>query len=252
MTLPGPAVLLVAVLLFTTVMAWPVMAAPPPPVDQPPTWSSLSTPQQSALAPLRRDWATIDAQRKQKWLEVAGRFPTMPEAERQRVQARMAEWARMTPEERGRARLQFQESRQFSAEERQSRWDAYQALTEDERRALAQRQSAAGPSTSQARPPTTTADPKKSNILTPGRQAVTKPVAPTVLQAKPGATTTLMSTKPAPPAHQQAGMPKIVASEGFVNPNTLLPKRGPQGAAVRAASTPAATPSASPAADLPQ
>ena len=37
-------------------------------------------------------------------------------------------------------------------------------------------------------------------------------------------------------------MPKIVASEGFVNPNTLLPERGPQGAAVRPASNPATHP----------
>ena len=229
--------LLAAALLFATAVAWPVMAAPPPPVDQPPTWQSLNAAQQGALAPLRRDWATIDGPRKQKWLELAGRFSSMPDAERQRVQTRMTAWARLTPDERGRARLQFQESRQFSAEERQSRWEAYQALPDDERRALAQRPRAAVPAASQSPPATAGADPK-SNILPPGRQAISKPVAPTVLQAQPGATTTLMSTKPAPPAHQQAGMPKIVASEGFVNPNTLLPKRGPQGAAVRSASAP--------------
>jgi hypothetical protein len=145
----------------------------------------------------------------------------------------------MSPDERGRARLQFQESRQFSAEERQSRWEAYLALPDDERRALAQRPRPPVPATAQAPPPATATDPKR-NVLPPGRQAVTKPVAPTVVQAKPGATTTLMSTKPAAPAHQQAGMPKIVASEGFVNPNTLLPKRGPQGAAVQSAAPPAA------------
>jgi hypothetical protein len=224
-----------AALLLAAAMAWPAVAAPPPPVDQPPTWQSLNAGQRTALAPLRRDWPTIDAQRKQKWLEVAGRFQTMPETERQRVQARMAEWARMSPDERGRARLQFQESRQFSPEERQSRWDAYQALPESERRALAQRTRETVPAAPRALPPAKAADPK-SNILPPGRQAATKPVAPTVLQAQPGATTTLMSTRPAPPAHQQAGMPKIVASEGFVNPNTLLPNRGPQGAAMQSAS----------------
>ena len=239
----GQAFLLVAALLFATAVAWPVMAAPPPPVDQPPTWQSLNAAQQSVLAPLRRDWSTIDATRKQKWLELAGRFSAMPEAERQRIQARMTAWARMTPDERGRARLQFQESRQFSAEERQSRWEAYQALPDDERKALAQRPKVTDATASRTRPSADLADPK-SNIVPPGRLAVAKPVAPTVLQAKPGATTTLMSTKQAPPAHQQAGMPKIVASEGFVNPHTLLPERGPQGAAMR--------PVANPAADLPQ
>ena len=52
-------------------------------------------------------------------------------------------------------------------------------------------------------------------------------------QARPGATTTPMTTRAAPPLHQQAGLPKIAATPTFVNPATLLPKRGPQGAAVR-------------------
>ena len=81
--------------------------------------------------------ADIDAPRKQKWLEIAARFPSMPPEERQRIQERMTEWARMTPEERGRARLQFQEARQISPQERQARWDAYLALPAEERRALA-------------------------------------------------------------------------------------------------------------------
>lgn len=200
----------------------------------PPTWASLSKSQQTALAPLQRDWASIDAQRKQKWIEVAGRFPTMPAAERLRVQERMAEWARMTPQERTRARLQFQETRQFSPEDRQARWEAYKALPDDERKALAQR---AKPAAKAAAPVEARASdaPGKRNIVAPTRQAAVKPVAPTVVQAKPGATTSLMSTRAAPPAHQQPGLPKIAATAGFVNPNTLLPQRGPQGAAVSAA-----------------
>jgi hypothetical protein len=47
------------------------------------------------------------------------------------------------------------------------------------------------------------------------------------------------------PAHQHAGMPKIAATPGFVDGNTLLPKRGPQVAGVRPAGSapaPAARP----------
>ena len=65
--------------------------------------------------------------------------------------------------------------------------------------------------------------------------AAPKPVAPTVVQAQPGATTTLISKRPAPPAHQQTGLPKIAATPGFVDKSTLLPQRGPQGAATRSA-----------------
>ena len=49
-----------------------------------------------------------------------------------------------------------------------------------------------------------------------------KSVAPAVVQPKPGASTTLISNKPAaaPPAQAQ----KIVAPPGQVNQSTLLPK----------------------------
>jgi hypothetical protein len=94
---------------------------------------------QAALAPLKQHWAGIDAVRKAKWLVVAQRFPAMPQPERQRVQARMAEWAAMTPSERGRARQNFQELRKLPHEDRQALWEAYRALPDEQKRALAQR-----------------------------------------------------------------------------------------------------------------
>ena len=51
------------------------------------------------------------------------------------------------------------------------------------------------------------------------------------MQAKPGATTTPLSARPSPPLHQQAGLPKVAATPGFVDSKTLLPQRGAQGAA---------------------
>jgi hypothetical protein len=55
------------------------------------------------------------------------------------------------------------------------------------------------------------------------------------VQRGAGATTNLVSKPPAPPLHQQAGLPKVAATPGFVDNATLLPQRGAQGAAVRAA-----------------
>jgi hypothetical protein len=63
---------------------------------------------------------------------------------------------------------------------------------------------------------------------------VVKPVAPTVVQAKPGATTTLMTRAPSPPPHQKPGQPKIEAQPDQVDRTTLLPQRGPQGSGARA------------------
>lgn len=81
----------------------------------------------------------------------------------------------------------------------------------------------------------------------PGYAAPARPVAPTMVQATPGATTTLVTRPPAPPPHQQTGLPKIAATPGFVDSKTLLPKRGPQGAAaVRPAPPAPAAPASRP------
>ncbi len=200
-----------------------------------PSWSQLNAQQRQALGPLEKDWSSIDAPRKAKWLEVSQRFASLPPEEQQRVQARMAEWARLTPAERGRARLNFQESKQLSSEHKQERWDAYQALPDERRRELAARAKprdehasgavAGGPVVAAA-----------ANRKASASSALVKPVSPTVVQAKPGATTTLMTRPVAPPPHQQPGQPTIAAKPNQVDRNTLLPKSGPQAAA--AASSP--------------
>jgi len=201
-------------------------------------WASLTPAQRQVLAPLQRDWNSIDGSQREKWVEVAAKFPTMPADERQRLQARMAEWARMTPAQRASARLQFQEVKRLPAEERQERWKAYQALSPEERGQLAQRArpAARAASAAPARGTTETAAGEgKRNIVSAPPAARSRVVAPTVVQARPGATTTTMSTRATPPLHHQAGLPKIAATPGFVDPDTLLPQRGPQGAAVRTA-----------------
>lgn len=228
------------------------------------TWAALSPAQQVALAPLQKDWASIDGVRQQKWLELAARFPTMPAEERSRIQQRMAQWAGLTPAKRNQVRLQFLEAKQLPAEQRQARWQEYQALSVDEKQAWARqaRQPALAASAPDRSVPRAVArandkrddkgDSKagvktvqgKENLVQAPAPAATRSVAPTTLQAKPGATTRPLNTPASPPAHHQPGLPKIVATEGFVDPATLLPKRGPQGAAVRSALTdpPAAKP----------
>lgn len=196
--------------------AVPVRAA-----ESTPRWSDLSPSQHAALAPLRQDWSTIDADRKRKWLEVAGKFPSMTPDDRSRVQDRMAEWARLSPAERGRARLQFQETRKLSPKDRHERWEAYQSLPPEQRRALASAATAAPKGSSPLSPPV------------PGASASgPRVVAPTVVQAKPGASTLLVSKTPAVAPHVRAhpGAPKIATQRQDVDPATLLPIRGPQAA----------------------
>jgi hypothetical protein len=243
------------VALALTCGATPAFAQGPVPartaVESGKRWNDLTVAQREALSPLQRDWSVIDADRKQKWIEVAARFPSLPVGERSRIQVRMAEWARLSPQERGQARLNFQQAKQIPPEDRQASWSAYESLPAETKRQLAAR--AANPGTAPApgaepvRRPGAPVPPKldraardaaqaKVNIVpNPALAAPPKPVAPTVTRAAPGATTSLISKRPVPPPHQQTGLPKIAATPGFVDKATLLPQRGPQGAATRSA-----------------
>lgn len=196
-----------------------------------PDWAALSAQQRDVLAPLQRDWSGLNAARKAKWLEVAARFPSMPQAEQDRIRQRMAGWAQLTPAERGNARLSFQESKQLSSEEKQLRWEAYQALPAEERNALANR---AKPAAERAGAPQRAAAQPRGAAASAAGTPLIKPIAPTLVQAKPGATTTLMTKPPTPPPHQQPGQPTIAAKPGQVDGRTLLPKSGPQAAAASA------------------
>ena len=202
-------------------------------------WRDLKPNQQAVLRPLEREWPTIGALQKAKWVELSAGFDKRPPAEQARIQTRMSEWARLSTQERSQARLRFQEAKQLPATDRKARWDAYQALSPERKQQLAAR---ATPSASPApRGEAPGQAQAKSNVVpNPALAAAPKVVAPTVVQARPGATTTLITKRPTPPSHQQTGLPKIAATPEFVNRATLLPRRGPQGAATRsaAASTP--------------
>lgn len=222
-------------------------AASKPMPEQGVRWNDLKPAQQTMLKPLDREWSVISSPQKQKWIELSDRFPKMSAAEQARVQERMTEWARLTPLERSQARLNFQEAKQLSVQDRQERWNAYQALSPEQKQQLAARAAPAAPSASEAARKAAIASARsdtKSNIVpNPALSAPPKPIAPSAVQARPGATTTLITKRPAPPSHQQTGLPKIAATPEFVNKATLLPQRGPQGAATRSAAASTATPS---------
>ncbi len=228
-------------------------SASKPAAEEGVSWGELKPAQRAALKPLEAEWPVIGAANKRKWIELSTRVPNMSPDERTRIHERMADWARLTPQERGRARLNFEEAKQLPTLDRKARWEAYQALSPEQKRELADRAvpspAAAGSDASRRNAradrsgkPEREGSQAKSNIVpNPAFSAPPKPIGPTVQQAQPGATTTLMSKRPAPPLHQQTGMPKIAATPEFVDKSTLLPQRGPQGAATRPASEPSPT-----------
>lgn len=233
------AILAAALVACPSAFAQPASTAlPGTTAEAGPRWPDLTPAQRASLRPLERDWSSIGTDHKEKWIEISRRMPAMPAAERERVQARMTEWARLSPQQRGQARLAFEQAKQAAPKDRQAQWEAYQALPPEQKRRL---QARAVPAPAASRPaPGLRLDNRaqaKSNIVpNPAFASPPRPVAPTVVQAQPGATTTLISKRATPPAHQQTGLPKIAATPGFVDKATLLPQRGPQAAATRSAS----------------
>jgi len=107
-----------------------------------PTWSDLSPAQREALAPLAKDWGTLDSDRKRKWLEVAAKYPNLSPEGKQKLHERMAEFSRLTPEQKKTARENFRRAYEVPAEQRQATIQKYQELPPDKKRELADRAAA--------------------------------------------------------------------------------------------------------------
>jgi Spy/CpxP family protein refolding chaperone len=156
--------------------------------DAHPWWSELTHEQQRALQPLAHSWATLSELHKRKWLVLSQNFSELPAQEQQKLQERMSDWTSLTALERAQARLHFAEVRQLPGDERRAKWEAYQALTPEQRRKLAD-----------------------DILLVPPRGAAlaSRPVAPSKLTQPPAA-------KPDQPLQ-----PRIDTDQ--VQPKTLLP-----------------------------
>ena len=165
-----------------------VVRKPSPTRDTRPTWSELSPAQQHALQPLANVWSSLSELHKRKWLVLSHNFAELSPQEQHKLQQRMSEWTNLTARERAQARLHFAEVRQLPDDERRAKWEAYQALSDDQRRKLAD-----------------------EILLTPPRGATlaSRPVAPNKL------------TQPPAPKPDQVLQPRIDTDQ--IDPKTLLP-----------------------------
>lgn len=132
------------VLLSPPSTAWAQQQAPWPNKGAKPTvvgaeWADLSGSQRTALAPLARQWAQLSDAQKRKWIALARNFDQLSSAERQRLHERMGEWVALSPSDRARARLNFADAKQLPADERRAKWEAYNALSDEDKRRLALR-----------------------------------------------------------------------------------------------------------------
>lgn len=128
-----------------------------------PDWKELTPAQQGSLQPLQSGWDSFSEGHKRKWIAIAQNYATLPSAEQNKLHSRMREWASLSAREREQARLNFAETSRLTPAEKAANWQAYQALSPEEKQKLA----------------------AKAAAKPVGAAAAVKPVAPQKLAAVP-------------------------------------------------------------------
>ncbi len=159
-----------------------------------PAWADISPAQREVLAPLAGTWDTVSEAQKRKWLALTDNFPRLSPDDQAKLRSRMTEWVGMSAQQRSQARLNFGESQKLAPDDKRAKWEAYQALTPEERKKLAGAAAAAKP---------------------PATAAAVKPVAPEKLAVVP------KSGRPKP----DVKAPRITVAPNQVDHNTLLPQQ---------------------------
>lgn len=172
-----------------------------------PLWLSLSAAQQEALRPLEAHWSTLTEAQKQRWVAIAAGFHKLSPARKAKIQENMAAWASLSPQQRSRARLNYAATKKIAPPSKQEQWEAYQALSAEEKKQLASKaapppQGAAivvrpAPVRKFARVPATagvpTAVPNPPKILPPNETTAPMPPLP---EARPRSEPTVVETVP--------------------------------------------------------
>ncbi len=131
-----------AAALGLSLCALPAVAADPAPVRPSllplaqPLWSELTPAQHEVLAPLEPQWNALPSAKKRSWLKLADRVPRMKPADREKAQARIREWATLTPEQRRLARNNYRLAKTLDKEEREASWEQYNTMTAEQQSVL--------------------------------------------------------------------------------------------------------------------
>ena len=170
-----------------------------------PAWSQLTPSQRQALAPLASSWdAGMSEPQKRKWLEISKNYTGMTPQAQATLNSRMNEWVALSPQQRAQARLNFGKTqelaRELTPEEKKARWEAYQALSPEEKQKLA----------ATARP------------LPTGAATAIKPVAPQKLATLPAQPASRPGIQP---ALKISPAPAAVPTSPPVLPPAVAPQR---------------------------
>jgi hypothetical protein len=119
------------------------------------TWQKLKAQQKTALAPLAPHWSQMSVAQKNKWLAMSNNFDNLSSKEQATLHERMVDWASLSPQQRAQARLSFNETKSLDADNKKNQWEAYQALSPDQKKQLAAQQTTGiqGAATASQAPP---------------------------------------------------------------------------------------------------
>jgi len=134
------------------------------------TWESLKSAQQKILKPLEDDWDYMSPDSRKKWIQVSNIYPKMSEQDQERLQSRMASWSNLSQKDRRLARDNYLSSLKFPAEKKAEAWSAYQKLSDEQKKKLAESEAKKKPTAASA--PTLQQHPiKQKPTLTPSTPA---------------------------------------------------------------------------------
>jgi hypothetical protein len=114
------------------------------------TWEGLKPAQQKILAPLESDWNYMLPDSRRKWIQVANIYPKMSLQDQERLQSRMSSWSNLSQKERRIARENYLSSLKFPAEKKAEAWTAYQKLTDEQKKKLAESEAKKKPTAANA------------------------------------------------------------------------------------------------------
>ena len=154
-----------------------------------PRWNELTIAQQVSLKPLAAKWSSLGEAQKRKWMAIATSYPKLSADEQAKLHSRMSDWATLSQHQRAQARLNFAETKLVTPSQKTATWQAYQALSPDEKKKLA----------------------TQANTKGTGVAAVARPVAPQKLASIPVSRAT-----------PKQGL-KMAAANPELDQNTLLP-----------------------------
>ena len=160
----------------------------PPRQEDGPAWVTLTTAQKEVLYPLAQRWAFLSEAQKRHWLNLAAGYRSLSEVEQAKMVARITDWANLSAQQRSQARLNYAAASRLPADSRKAQWEAYQALSTEEKQRLAAVAAVAAPKPA-------------------GAAIALRPVSPRKLAKVPAAATA--ANKAAAATVRPANLPKI-------------------------------------------